>query len=275
MTNKGRIWVWQAKGWLQGISAPCSAWPLDMAADHAALFEVALVVLLGLPEGLGGEDLGGDGGAEAAGGVEFGDLCAGLTGLLVGVGEDDGAILRSPIGTLAVDLGGIVEGKEGIEQAFVADAGGVEEELDHLGVAGAVGTDLFVGGMLERSPFVADGGVQNSRHLAETGFHAPETSCAKRCFFSCHVLLLVTLLRFALRSVARVLGGRVCFRWCRDCFPLCWMPEGLLCHPASEKTSVKNASILRLSTDTRQSPESRRFTVTFRGLGLVSKEVVP
>src|SRR5271163_4537545 len=142
-------------------------------------------------------------------------------------------------------------------------------------MAGAVGTDLLVGGMLERSPFVADGGVQNSRHLAETGFHAPETSCAKRCFFSCHVLLLVTLLRFALRSVARVLGGRVCFCWCRDCFPLCWMPEGLLCHPASEKTSVKNASILRLSTDTRQSPESRRFTVTFRGLGLVSKEVVP
>ena len=94
-----------------------------MAADHASFFEVALVVFLGLPEGGGGDYLGCDGLAVGAGGVELGDAGAGLGDLLVGVGEDDAAILGAEVRTLAVDLGGIVQGEEGVEERLVGETG--------------------------------------------------------------------------------------------------------------------------------------------------------
>ncbi len=84
------------------------------------------MVLLGPPEGGGGDDLGGDGLTVGSGGVELGDAGSGLGGLLVGVGEDDAAVLRSEVRTLAVDLGGIVHGEEGVEQRLVGETAVVE-----------------------------------------------------------------------------------------------------------------------------------------------------
>ena len=95
----------------------------DVTAHHAALLEILLVVLLCLPECSGGNDLGGDGLAVSAGGVEFGDLGAGLGELLVVMGEDDAAVLRAPVRTLAIDLGGIVQSEECVQKRFVGETG--------------------------------------------------------------------------------------------------------------------------------------------------------
>lgn len=92
---------------------------LDVAADHATLFKVFLVVLLGLPKGCRWNDLSRDRFAIRTGGAELGDLCASLGELLVVVGEDDAAVLRAPIRPLAVHLGGIVQREERIKQCFV------------------------------------------------------------------------------------------------------------------------------------------------------------
>src|SRR5580692_10363786 len=92
---------------------------LDVAADHAAFFEVFLVVLFGLPERRCWDDLGRDGFSVRASSVELGDLCPGLGELLVVLSEDDATVLRTPIRTLAVDLGGIVHAEKRVKQRFV------------------------------------------------------------------------------------------------------------------------------------------------------------
>src|SRR5580698_7936609 len=114
----------------------------DVTVHHAAFLQIFLVVFLGLPEGGGGEDLCGDGLAVGAGGVELRDAGACLGGLLVGAGEDDAAVLRAEVGTLTVDLSGIVHGEEGVEQRVVGETAVVEGYFYYFRVAGAVGTDF-------------------------------------------------------------------------------------------------------------------------------------
>ena len=90
-----------------------------MAAEGATFFEVSLVVFFGAPEGLGGDDLGDDGLRILFLVGEAGDK--GFRGgfLLGGMEEDDAAILSAPVRALAVELGGIVEGEELLEEAVV------------------------------------------------------------------------------------------------------------------------------------------------------------
>src|SRR5580704_16487935 len=95
---------------------------LNVTVDHAALFEVTLVVLLGFPESGDGEDLGSDGLAVSAGGVELGDASMCLSELLSRMGEDDAAVLSSEIRTLVVDLSGVVHGEKGVEERVVGEA---------------------------------------------------------------------------------------------------------------------------------------------------------
>ena len=90
-----------------------------MAVHHAAFLQIFLVVLFCLPEGGGGNNLRSDGLAVGAGGIEFGDLCARLSELLVVMGKDDAAVLCAPVRTLAVYLSGIVQREESVEQRFV------------------------------------------------------------------------------------------------------------------------------------------------------------
>src|SRR6266542_4880365 len=86
------------------LSAPLGLAP-EQDPHHAAgapVLEVALVVFLGAPEGLGGLDRGDDRIREALLRVRL-RLMRGL-GLLVRVGEDHGAILGADVGPLAVHL---------------------------------------------------------------------------------------------------------------------------------------------------------------------------
>src|SRR5690606_18605688 len=111
------------------------------AASGAALAQVLLVVLLRLPEGGGGDDLGDDGRAEAAGALV--PLLGGPGGrLLLGRMEEDGrTILRAHVRPLAVRRGRIVAAPEHAQQLLVADALRIVGHLHRLGVPGGVGAD--------------------------------------------------------------------------------------------------------------------------------------
>ncbi len=94
-----------------------------MAAHHAALLEILLVILFSLPEGICRNDLSCDGFAIRSGGVKLCDLRACLGELLVSLCEDDAAILCAPIRTLAIHLGRIVQRKERVQQRLIGKTG--------------------------------------------------------------------------------------------------------------------------------------------------------
>jgi hypothetical protein len=109
---------------------------LDVAACLAALLQIALVILLGPPEGLRRLNLGHNAlGLEAALGGKLLDFGASLRLLLRRVEEDGRAILRAPVRTLAVDGGGVVKSEKSVQQLLVADLGRVKVYLYHLSVA--------------------------------------------------------------------------------------------------------------------------------------------
>src|SRR5919202_89187 len=142
------------------------------AAGQAALLQVALVVLLGPVEVRGGRDLGyhrlAVSGLLALPGGQGG-------GLLLGrVEEDRRAVLRTAVGTLAVELRGVVELPEHDEQLVVGDPLGVELDLDDLRVAGAPRAHLLVARVLERAAEVADGGADHAGRVGELDFDLPE-----------------------------------------------------------------------------------------------------
>ena len=78
--------------------------------------------------------------------------------LLVRRVEQRRPILRADVGALAVECRRVVVGPEDVEQLLVGDAVGVVLDLDDLGVAGAVGADVLVGGVGEGAAHVADRG---------------------------------------------------------------------------------------------------------------------
>ncbi len=159
-----------------------------MAAGLAALFQILLVVLFGAPEGLGGLDFGDDAlWCEMARSGELLDLGLGLRFLLGSVKEDGGAILRAPVGSLTVECGGVVKFEESVEQFLIADFFGIEVKLDDFGMAGLVGTDVFVGGLVELASLITDGGGGDAGDRGEGGFDTPETTCSKCRFFDGHI----------------------------------------------------------------------------------------
>ena len=97
--------------------------------------------------------------------------------------ENRGAVLRAPIGPLAVDLRGIVVLPENFQQIVVRDFRGIVFHFDRFGVAGAIGANFFIGGVLGLATGVADASGGDARHLPEGGFHAPETSRCECGFF--------------------------------------------------------------------------------------------
>ena len=111
----------------------------------------------------------------------------GLRFLLRRVEEDGGAILRAPVGSLAVQRGRVVEFKEGVEQLLEADLFWIKVELYHFGMAGLVSADVTVGGLVELAALVANGGRGDAGDGGEGSFDAPETTRSKCRFFDGHI----------------------------------------------------------------------------------------
>ncbi len=100
--------------------------------------------------------------------------------------KDCAPILRSPVRSLSIHLGGIMQRKKCIQQSLVGKTRWIESNLNNLRMAGAVGTNFFIGWVFEVAAFVSHGRIDNTCDLAETGFNTPKTSCTKCCFFDCH-----------------------------------------------------------------------------------------
>ena len=96
--------------------------------------------------------------------------------------EDGRAILLTHVGSLAVELGGIVGGEENIEQGLVGDLFGIVEHLNGLGVFGAAVAHLLVGGVFFFASGVAAYYVDYALDPFERGFGTPETAAGKGSF---------------------------------------------------------------------------------------------
>ena len=159
-----------------------------MAASLAALFQVALVVLFGAPKGLGCLNPGDDGLIfETIFRNKLGDFVLRLGELLWRMEEDGGAVLRTLVGALAVEGGGVVEGKKSVQKLIVANLGGVKINLDHLGMACGVGADILVAGALKGTALIADGSGGDAGKGGESSFNSPEAACAESRFLCAHV----------------------------------------------------------------------------------------
>src|SRR6185437_15724822 len=151
----------------------------DVAGRLPALLEVLLVVLLRAPERARGGDLGHDRTGKPAAAVER--LLRTPRRRLLGriQIEDRGAVLAANVRTLAVDRRGVVILPEHLQQSVETHLRGIELDLHHLGVAGAVGTDLLVGRVVGHAARVAHGGGDDAGHLPECRLGSPEAAHGK------------------------------------------------------------------------------------------------
>ncbi len=76
--------------------------------------------------------------------------------LFIVVIEDHRTIMRPDVGPLPVELGWIVAVPEDFEKIFVGDSGRVVFDLHDLGMAGAVGANIFVRRFVEMAARIAD-----------------------------------------------------------------------------------------------------------------------
>src|SRR5207248_11642537 len=160
---------------------------LDRAARAAALLEVLLVVVLGRPERLGGNDLRHDRLAVP----RLLALARRLGGrpLLLVVEEHHRAVLVADVPALTVALRRGVLAPEDVEQRVGRDALGVIRHLDDLRVTRRVRADVLVGRLVECPALVADLGLRHAVDLPERRLDAPEAARSERCLLL-HLLLL-------------------------------------------------------------------------------------
>src|SRR5262249_29474638 len=106
---------------------------------------------------------------------------AGLGGGALGVGGvvDGRPVLGANVGPLAHALGRVVVLPEDLEELAVGDGGGVVDGEDDLGVPGAPGAHLLVGGVGGVAAGVADCGGVDARELPEQPLGAPEAAHAE------------------------------------------------------------------------------------------------
>src|SRR5579863_94982 len=156
----------------------------DVAAGHAALLEVALVIFLGGVELAGRSDFRGDRARELLTGFErlFGLLCDCL--LLRRMGKNRRAVLLAEVRPLAVHLSRIVHVPERIHQRFVFDLFRIESNLHHFGVASLIGADVLVCRVFRVAVAVANQRVDHSGDHPKFYFDSPKASCGKSCEFS-------------------------------------------------------------------------------------------
>src|SRR5258708_1297488 len=82
-------------------------------------------------------NLGDEGLGKCMGGVKLRDIGLGKAALVVIFVEDGRTVGRANVGTLAIELGGVVSNREKDAQKLaVGDDGGVVDHLDGFGVAG-------------------------------------------------------------------------------------------------------------------------------------------
>src|SRR3954470_1829931 len=170
--------VWSSRGLLLAPelfeTLIASAIPSVEFVARFVLLVIILVVLLGLVEGAGRDDLGIDGARREL----CLDLLLGFLGellLLLAAIEDRRAVLVAGVAELLVLHERIDVAPEHVEELGVGHLRRVVDDLHRLRVTGAAGRHLLVGRVLNGPSDVAGGGRDDARHLVEVGLDAPET----------------------------------------------------------------------------------------------------
>ncbi len=101
----------------------------------------------------------------------FGDLA-----LFIVEDEDGGAVLMTDIGTLAVELGGIVGFEEEFAKGFVVGFARIENHAYGFGMTGGSGANLFIGRIFNVSANVAHFRGNNALGAHEVVLGAPEAT---------------------------------------------------------------------------------------------------
>ena len=137
------------------------------------------MVILGSPVVVQQRQLGDDGAAEDAAGLDL--VHKGLDlGELRGVGAvDAAAVLRPDVIALAVQAGGVVDQEHDFQDLAQADLRGVKNELDDFVVAAGAATDIFVTGLRDVAVAVAGLDIEDAAHLHENRLAAPEAARAQ------------------------------------------------------------------------------------------------
>ena len=148
------------------------------ASCPALLLEVALVILLRLPERLRGHDLSDDRLAQLL--PVLGQRRAGLGGLVGVMDEDRRSILAADVQALAVACRRVVDRPERLQQVVVSETRGVEPDLDRLGVSRAMTADIAVGWIRGLPTRIADRRRDDALDFAERGFDAPKAPRGER-----------------------------------------------------------------------------------------------
>src|SRR5215469_5089221 len=90
--------------------------------------------------------------------------------------ENCRTVLCSPVRPLAVQLRGIVILPKHLEQILIGNLGRVVLNLDRFGVSGAIGANIFVGGVWEMAASVANAGRNHAGNLPERSFDSPKAA---------------------------------------------------------------------------------------------------
>ena len=106
--------------------------------------------------------------------------------MIVVLREDDRAVLRAGVGTLAVEGGRVVGVPKKVDDFLVGNFRRVVGDLHDFGVSGSAGADLLVGRVFGLSAGVAGDNGDDAGEAFVNGFDAPEASSAEGGCFSFH-----------------------------------------------------------------------------------------
>jgi hypothetical protein len=113
-------------------------------------------------------------------GVELRDVCHGNALLLFIHVEDGGAIRSADVGSLPVQLRGIVShGKKDSKELPVGDLGGIVDNFERFRVTGGFGDHLPVSSGFGGTAGVARCGLEHALDALEDGLSSPKTAAGK------------------------------------------------------------------------------------------------
>src|SRR5665647_312277 len=148
-------------------------------ADDTMLLEILLMVFFGLVEGRGRDQLSRQALLVFPRYLQLLHDLAGRFPLGLSMIKDGRAVLGPLVRSLLVDLGRVVERKELADEVGVAHLGGIEGDLDGLGVPGLVRADLLVGRGDGLAARIAHDGRYDAGDLPQLVFDSPETAGSK------------------------------------------------------------------------------------------------
>src|SRR5215472_14459590 len=140
------------------------------------------MIVLGRIESSAGLDPGDDRGVEHVRSVELGDIGRGNTRLGGIRRKNCRAILSPEIRPLAVEFGRVVcDRKKDLQDATIADAPGIEDDLNRFRMSGHAGANHLVVRRVRGAARVTGDGAKDALDMLVNTLDAPETPASEGC----------------------------------------------------------------------------------------------